>query len=116
MCFHCRIVDPTSSQSTDQNSENESDNQWLLVTCVFISIAFNILFMVIISLTYRKNRALARNNHQLVTGGGIHYSRINDQMNTDEANTEDDSNTSNSSSPSPVNGDDNDEDEPMIEL
>lgn len=112
-------MESTNSQPSEQNSENESesDNQWLLITCVFISIAFNILFVVIISLTFRRNRALARSNHHLVTGGGFHYSRINDRMNTDEANDEDNSDTSNSSSsPSPVNGDDNDEDEPMIEL
>ena len=113
--FHCSIVDSTNSQSS--NSEDESDNHWLLVTCVFISIAFNILFMVIIGLTFRKNRALTRSNRQLVTRGGFHYSRINDRMNSDEANDEDNSNTSNtSSSPSPVNGDDDNEDDPMIEL
>ena len=117
-------VDPPKGQSSDHQSNQESqsnkdDNQWLLITCVSISIAFNILFIIIIGFVFKKNRALTRSNDQLATRGGLHYSRINDRMDIDEVNintNDDDSDTSNSSSPSPVNGNNNDDDEPMIEL
>ena len=110
-----RIVDPTKGYSSDQDNVSSDASEKLLVSCVLISIAFNILFIVIICFAFKKNRVLARSNHQLVTRNGLHYSRINDRMDIDEVDNNDgsSSDSSSSSSPSPVNGND---DDPMIEL
>jgi len=113
--FYYRIVHDPNDKSTqqEQQSSKSDKTEGLLVSCVFISIAFNILFLIIIGFAFKRNRALVRSNRQLLTRDGLHYSRVNDTINID-----DQSNTSSDSrSTSPVNSNDiNDDDDPMIEL
>ena len=116
--FYYRIEEPSKGYSSQPDDSDDGNDRALLIACVFISLAFNILFLIIIGFAFKKNRALVKSNRQLVTRDGLHYSRVNDRMDIDEVNvnTNDESSTSssNSSSPSPVN--DNNDDEPMIEL
>ena len=107
-------MDPAKGYS---NSGNSDTSEKLLVTCVLISIAFNILFIIIICFAFKKNRALAKSNHQLVTRDGLHYSRVNDRIDIDELdinhNSGSSSDSSSCSTPSLVIGNN---DDPMIEL
>ena len=121
MCIvYCRVVEPAKRYSSEQENQGNSDNnEKLLIASVFISIAFNIVFLIIICFAFKRNRSLTRSNRQLVTRDGLHYSRVNDRMDIDEVNinsNDENSASSSSSSPSPVNGHNNDDDEPMIDL
>jgi len=105
MC-HFRMVQQTSSTSGPTSTpDKESSSPWLLVVCVFISIFFNIIFLAIIIFTYRRN--CRRRNRQLATLDGLSYSRVNN---------DDVIISSGSLSPTNSGHDDNDDDEPMIDL